>query len=176
MTPATRTLTNLGLSQGVWLACVLGGDAGILGVLLHLAIYHHWIGRLPQDLAVLLPVAGVGFVLDSLIAAAGWLDYRADGLSGELPAPLWLAALWLSFSTLFLHGLQWLQDRLWFAAGLGAVAGPATYYSGTVLGAATPGLPGSAVWLLYGVLWAILLPLFACHARRRLRHAGPMAH
>ena len=165
-----RTVANLLLTQLVWFACVLGGDAWAVAALLHLLIYRQWLGS-DADWPLLGAVAAIGYGVDSSIAALGYMEYNAHTFSGLLPAPLlpaplWLAALWLSFATLFRHGLQWLQGRLWFAAALGAIAGPLTYYAGIQLGAASA---GSSMWvflLLHAVLWAIMTPLFACLARR----------
>jgi hypothetical protein len=160
-----RTVANLLLTQLVWFACVLGGDAWAVAALLHLLIYRQWLGS-DADWPLLGVVTAIGYGVDSSLATLGYMDYSAHTLSGLLPAPLWLAALWLSFATLFRHGLQWLQGRLWLAAALGAVAGPLTYYAGSQLGAATPGSSLTIFLLLHAALWAIMTPLFACLARR----------
>ena len=165
MTSTARAITNLVLAQAVWFACVLGGNAGSVSLVLHLGIYQGCIGSLGRDWRILLPIAAIGYAVDSTLAALGFLHYPGPTLAPLLPAPLWLAALWLSFATLFLHGLQWLQGRLWLAAGLGAVAGAGTYYVGAGLSGATLGITTQAFLLVHALLWAIMTPLFTCLAR-----------
>lgn len=160
-----RTVANLLLTQAVWFACVLGGDAGSVAAVLHLLAYRRWIGD-DSDWPLLCTVAAIGYGVDSALAALGFMHYAPHTLTGLLPAPLWLAALWLSFATLFRHGLHWLQHRPWLAAALGAVAGPMTYYAGSELGAATAGTSITVFLVLHALLWAIMTPLFACLARR----------
>ena len=84
--------------------------------------------------------------------------------------PSWMAALWLAFVTLFLHGLQWLRDRPLLAAAAGAVLGPASYYAGAQLHGVKLGMTLTSFFLCYGFLWAIMMPLFGCIARSRSAH------
>lgn len=91
-----------------------------------------------------------------VMANTGMITFNAKD-----PEPLWLACLWLGFSTLLFHGLQWLRKLpLPIIALLGAILGPTTYWTGALLSNNTLPSGLTAFIISYATAWAILLPLF----------------
>lgn len=165
-----RNTLNILATQGVWFACVLGGDPGSVALLLHLLLYQLWVGQLQKEWRCILLITAIGFTVDSTIARLGFLIYPTHSLGDWHIAPLWLAALWCSFATLFLHGLQWLQSRLLLATVLGAVTGAGNYYVGADFSGARLGISTVAFLACHAALWAIMTPLFVQLAKDTVRH------
>ncbi|MBK8103652.1 MAG: DUF2878 domain-containing protein [Cellvibrionales bacterium] len=160
-----RNIINIFATQVVWFVCVLVGDPGSIVLLLHLLVYQLWIGPLQKQWPCIALIAAIGFAVDSTISWLGYLVYPAHLLSDWHIAPLWMAALWCSFATLFLYGLQWLQHRLLLAAALGAIVGAGTYYVGAGLSGARSGINIPEFLVCHAALWAIMTPLFALLAK-----------
>jgi hypothetical protein len=149
------------LMQAVWLACVLGGSMwGWGATLLFLGCYLWLFGLSIKDALCITTIAVIGFAVDSTISAMELMIYPDKNVLAFIPLPGWMAALWLAFATLFLHGLQWLRPRPLLAAVFGGVAGPATYYSGSLLHGVQLGMMPLSFFLCYGALWSVMVPLF----------------
>ncbi len=67
-----------------------------------------------------------GLLLDGLLAASGWLAYAAG--QPALPAPTWIAALWVAFALTLQHSLRWVMARPAVAIAFGAIGGPLAYW------------------------------------------------
>ncbi len=166
----TRLIANVvGFYIG-WFACVLGAAHGYgwLGATAFVALLglHLAIQPAPKaELLLAVAACGLGLVLESALLAVG--VYRPQRLA--LPAPLadvWLVALWGNFVLLLNVALRGLQTRLALAGLLGAVGGPAAFYSGERLGALALHRP---LWLSMPVLalvWALAVPVLLCFARK----------
>jgi hypothetical protein len=162
-----RTLLNALAFQGGWFACVLGGTpwalaAGVLVLPLHLGLSR----SRRREAAVLLVCAGIGIAHDLLWQRFGLLRFEGDAIG---PLPVWLAVLWLLFSTTLGHSLAWLQSRPLLAAALGAVFGPLSYCAGLRLGAAHSALEYWQVGLVMMPAWLVLLPSLLWISGRALR-------
>lgn len=73
--------------------------------------------------------------------------------------PLWLALLWVAFATTLHHSFYRLYRHPFIAALCGLILVPFSYYGGSLLFGARIATP---LWLLFvvvGLMWAILLPL-----------------
>ena len=57
------------------------------------------------------------------------------------------------------HSLAWLKRRLWLAAVFAAIASPLSYYAGTSLGAALVLQDWFTASLVFGLSWAVIMPL-----------------
>jgi len=114
-----------------------------------------------RELWLILVATVIGILIDGLLIRVNVLET----LDGSLVPPVWLMCLWLSFSLTLCHSLTWLWRSGWLAALAGSVAGPSSYGAGVALGAMHFGLSsGDIPWLeilIYGLIWAILLPVFA---------------
>ena len=105
---------------------------------------------------MLLLLAGAGLTMDQMLSFIGFFDF------GRLLLPAWIVVLWLLFSSALLHCLKPVMRNPLVASFLGLVAGPASYYVGVKLGAASFGLPLSLVLVVLGVLWALYMYVAAC--------------
>lgn len=112
------------------------------------------------DVFAMLTAFVVGFVLDGLWAAGGWVTYASP--SPALFAPAWILALWVAFAMTFNHSLRWMRGRLWLAALGGAIGGPLAYWGAERVFSAVA-LP-SPPWTSFASLaisWAMAVPLIA---------------
>lgn len=166
LTTLQRNIINLVLMQVVWFACVLGGTLwGWAATLVYFAIYQRVIGALQKEWLCIIAIAATGFAVDCAMSYLQLMIFPEKNVLAFIPLPGWMAALWLAFATLFLHGLQWLRYRPWLAAAAGAIIGPATYYAGSLLHGVKLGMVLTSFFLWYGLLWGIMLPLFGSIAR-----------
>lgn len=148
--------TNAVLFQIGWFACVLGGNtAWLLVPLVILAVHWAWQG----DGRLMAEAFALGLLLDSALMWLNLFDFNPNGWL----VPLWLALLWPLLATTLRHCLAWTARPWWLAAGLGAVAGPMSYYAGGRLaGVGFPHGTGVTVELL-ALIWAVV---FVCLHRR----------
>ena len=160
---------NVVLFQAGWFACVLGAAHGhaVAGTgiaALIVAIHALRATRPAEEIKLIACAMVIGAVLDSIVVAAGVLDYRGGSALAPV-APPWIVALWALFATTLNVSLSWLKSRLLVASILGAVAGPLSYAAGAKLGALTFTHPTAAM-LALALEWAIAMPLLALLARR----------
>jgi Protein of unknown function (DUF2878) len=162
------TLINFVAFQVGWLACVLGAAHRMpllgTGIALTLVVLHLARAADPvAELKLIVAAAGVGLLLDSLLAAAGFIDFTSGALVAGTVAH-WMVALWMVFATTLNASLRWLKDRAALAVVFGAVGGPLAYLAGEKLGAlrveGTVGIGAVALG------WAIAMWLLILAARR----------
>lgn len=177
----TSAFLNLVLFQASWFAAVIGGAVGwpvtgILPAAVTVAV-HLWFHRrkLQVESMVIAAVTLLGLVVETAFIASGAIAY-AGSTPGSLVPPVWILALWFAFGTLPSASLKWLEGRWAIQAGLGAIAGPASYYGGEKLGAAALQLPLPVALLIIGVGWAFAMPaifMISSAISRHLKPAGP---
>lgn len=86
--------------------------------------------RRALDVRLLTVALALGFFIDGSLAELGWIRYAAS--APALPpggAPLWILALWASFSLTLTRSLAWLSEHPAWAAVFGALGGPIAYWS-----------------------------------------------
>ena len=165
-----KVLNALGY-QVVWIASVLGAARGLA-----------WAGPLaaaafacavlatstnPRDDARLLPLAfAFGALADSAWIALGWIDYGAAWPSDSF-APAWILGLWVSLALTLNHSFAFLRERLALAALLGAIGGPAAYWTASRWGAVRFEATDAVVLGGLALAWALLFPALAFAAGRR---------
>ena len=168
-------LANVLGYQAVWFACIGGASRGLVwpGVLASLLFVSATLwrgGRCRQDLRTAAIALPLGFGMDSLFVAAGWLAYEPAG-PWPTAAPAWIAALWLAFAMTLNHSLALLRKHLVVAALLGAVGGPLAYWgAASGFGVLSFGPPALVASLAVGAAWAVLLPsilMLDSHAGQR---------
>ncbi len=165
-----RRVAGVVLFQAGWIAAVAGagfgrpGAGAAVATIVCLAII-----ALSQERGPALSIAAVAAVagppLDSLQVAAGLLSLQQPLVLGLWPPP-WLVVLWPLFTATLPLGFRWLYGRPLLAASLGAIAGPASYWAGARLGAATL---HPQVWpslISIAIEWAVMLPALCWLARR----------
>lgn len=163
----TRTLqlANLLVSQLAWFAAVLGAAHGhpLAGALCALAAigWHLSVVQRPgRELRLVLLACLVGGAAETVVVALGHVAYPSGQPLAHWP-PYWMVALWGLFAIALNVNLRWLRSRLWLAACLGAVAGPAAFAAGVRLGGASFIHAAPALATL-AVLWALALPVLLC--------------
>ena len=145
----------------VWLSTVLGAANGAywlgLAALLVFAVVQIRFSRMRRcEVLVLATGLGLGFVLETAMHLAGWIAY-APGWPHPVLAPLWILALWGSFSLMSVDGLAWLRGRRLLAAVLGAVGAPFAYFGGISLGAGSDA--SIQFYVAVGLFYAAATPL-----------------
>lgn len=157
-----RNITNGLLTQGLWFACVLGGNRwALLAGVCYWLVYVLYIGNLKQEWRSILIIACTGFIIDLLLTRIGLLEFHSD-----FWFPFWLLVLWSGFATLFHHGLTWLDQKVFLGALLGAIAGPGAYFAGASLTNSNIYVSLPLFFSAYALLWAIYIPVFLLISRR----------
>ena len=129
---------------------------GPLTVMVALLIHFYFAKRPRRELMLILSAAIIGAGYDSLLLAAGWVQY-SSGLFSELVAPYWIITMWMLFATTLNVTFRWLHGRWALAALMGAFFGPMSYLAGSAAGAVELVNPLAALSSL-GVAWALLMP------------------
>ena len=159
---------NFAWYQLLWFTAVVGGDSVAWLLLVMLIMHLLWVKSWRRELQLMLPVALLGGLIDSAIAAAGY--YLFDPVPQVLPIPLWLVAIWLGFAGTLHHSLGWLIARPKLMTLLASVGAPLTYLAAARLGAV--GFP-LGMWptvLVVGLAWAVMSPVL-CWLADRSRQA-----
>jgi hypothetical protein len=134
-----RGVINFASFYAGWFACVAGAGRGqlwlgpaVVAVLigLHLALVREpW-----RQASLIAVVALVGWCVDTALASAGAYSFGTRSIAPWF-CPPWMVALWAIFATTLTGSLSWLSGRYLFAALLGLVSGPLSYWYGSRLGA-----------------------------------------
>jgi hypothetical protein len=141
--------------QAAWFACVQWAGQGLLswGLLAVAALMalNLALAADRRSVIALALIAGIiGLVVDSGLGLLGVFSFSI--------APAWIVALWMAFGSILPAFLSWLAGRYVWAAVLGAVAAPVSYYGGARLGAVE--LPNPLFSLIaIAVAWAAIMPL-----------------
>ena len=160
----SRVFVNFVVYQVAWFACVLGAAQGLPGLgiavtTVAIAIHLALVQTPGRDAVLILVIAAIGGLWESLLVGSGLLEYPS-GMVLPWLAPAWIIAMWAGFATTLHVSMRWLLGRWWLAALFGAIGGPAAFYAGMRLGAVTFPDPVTALAVL-AVGWAILMPLAA---------------
>lgn len=151
-----KLLLNIALFQIGWFVCILFGSVWAVAYSLLALLGHFYVSnRRVDDLLAVLLCLIIGLAHDTLLIHAGVLVFAE---SAAWP-PLWITCLWLLMGVTLNHSMQWVYDRPWVSAALGAIAGPASYFAGVQLSSAQ--WAGSVVYALcmIAALWLVVLPL-----------------
>ena len=166
-------LFNFLAYQLAWFACVLGAahDLAWAGALfaVSVAALHLALRRDPSELRLVVSAAAIGFLVDSALVRAQFVEFASADWNGW--APVWMVSLWMAFATTLNHSLRWLASRPWVAALAGAIGGPLAYLAGARLGALTLAAPTPALILIAG-LWAVAMGLLSLLTGARVRAAS----
>ena len=176
--PVARLLNAVGY-QVVWITAVAGAGAqltwpGPVAALLFAVATLAFGGCARADLRTLAIALPLGFALDSLFSASGWLVY-AQPMPWPLSwaAPLWIWALWTAFAMTLNHSMSFLGQRLGLCALLGVVGGPLAYLSAAgAFDAVDFGRPLPQVLAALALSWGLVLPVLVGLNRRW----SPSAH
>ena len=157
---------NVVLFQAGWFAAVLFAAAGLPalgfaysliwlgGHLLYIA--RHDSAGAAAEMRLIGAAAVMGALADSTLVLTGVMAFPPHTQFGT-PTTLWMVGMWMNFAGTLAHSMGWLRRRYLVGLLMGAVFGPAAYYTGTRLNALEFTDP-NALWLI-GIEWALCLPL-----------------
>lgn len=157
-------LLNLAIFQIGWIVCLLGGNVwAIAYTSAALLIHQRYVLNKSGEWKLIAIVVLAGSAWEILMLSSGLIFYPGFGPFG---VPLWLICLWLLFATTFMHSLAWLDRYLWLAAGLAAVVGPFSYWTGVEISDARFGPSMATSMMVMALGWAVLFPAGLLLARR----------
>lgn len=147
-------IINAVLFNAMWFGCIYWGNVFVPFVLLW-AFFHlkHSIHSRAETHFVII-VTLLGTFIDTSFIHIGVFVFE----SHSFVIPLWLVAIWVSFSLTLNSSLSFLKHSIKLQYVIGAIAPPFSYFAGSKLGAVTFGysLPISLVAI--SITWLCLLP------------------
>jgi hypothetical protein len=164
-----KYLFNFIAFQIGWFSCVLGAANGypFIGplVVFLVAGLHLMLAYQPRkELVLFLLAAVIGAFFDTLLLRTGWLNYN-HGMLWVGTAPYWIVTMWLLFATTLNVSLRWLRRSYFWAAVLGLIGGPMSYYGGAKLGGLVfINMPAALLALAIG--WALVTPFLVWLSQR----------
>ncbi|MEQ3681907.1 MAG: DUF2878 domain-containing protein [Alcanivorax sp.] len=157
-------IINFFAFQLLWVAAVLGGSQGavvpawgVLATMLvaQIALTRQW----KQDIFLITAGGLMCALMEPLWLLPEALQYKS--WQQHWWAPPWVWALWMGFAASFRYSLSWLCGRPVFAALFGGLGGVFSVMMGIRLGAATAPQGWLLLAIIYGISWAIAVPLLA---------------
>jgi len=157
--------------QLVWFTAVIGAEhglawPGVAGMLIYATCQLGLMRDYRTHLSLMAAALIMGSIVDGGLAYTGLAHYGAQWPSSSF-APVWILALWMTFSLTFTISLAYLQKRLWVAILFGAIGGPLAYMSASrgfhVVTFTDPSWRG-LLWL--GTGWGLATPALAWLAKR----------
>ena len=145
--------------QGVWGGLIVWGC-----VLIHL--FNLPKERQRNELLLVGRCFLLGLLLETLFMHAQLMIYPKTGMMDWI-CPLWLASLWAVFAITLNHSLAWLKNHTIWAAILGALLGPLSYWAGARLGAGVMPDPILSMGII-SMTWFIALPLMMRWSQRKI--------
>lgn len=167
--PLPAWVPNLLAFQLGWWGVVLSAAEGHPGwglalVAALLGWHLRWVRPLRSEALLIALASVIGFAVETLLLASGWLRYGPVSSTGDL-VPLWMVALWANFATTLNVSLRLLRGSPWLAAALGGLGGPLAYWGGAQLGAMSFLDLGTGLTAL-ALTWALVTPLLVALADR----------
>jgi len=160
LTATQRTLVNGVSFQLVWLCCVvLQGGWAPLALLFFLLVHCCCVVVSWHEWKTVASVAVIGSIVDQGLLSSGVFTTDTVAL------PLWLICLWCAFPCTLHHAFSFFHGRPWLSALFGAVGGACSYVGAIRLGAAASDYSLLVLGVIFGVIWAVLFPLFIAMAR-----------
>jgi len=100
----------------------------------------------------------VGLLVDGTLHQVGFITFTVT----RFPIPFWLMIIWLGLAITPHHSLAWLQNRPILSMLFGALGGPAAYWAGVNLGAASFSWPLLPSLFTLSLIWSFLWPTVMC--------------
>lgn len=149
----------LGL-QVTWAACAYGAthstpNLGVIVGLIYIALHMLLTKTRNQDLLILLAVSTIGISIDHINSYLGLILFMDNNTTFPM-IPLWLATLWMVFSLMLPHSLNWLGKNAALAFFLGGFGGASSYWLGHKLGAISLSEPLLLSILILFIEWAVI--------------------
>lgn len=149
-----KILINVLIYQAVWFLAILKANQGALIGLVLLTLHLASSRCRMADLKMMGFLLFLGLLVDGTLHQIGFFSFTPSGF----PIPFWLMIIWVGLAITPHHSLEWMKQRLLLAAFFGALGGPAAYWAGARMGAATFNWPLLTSLLFLAVLWSLLFP------------------
>lgn len=159
---------NVLIYQVIWFLAVLGGNTYAYGGLVLLLVHLFFSPVRGDDLRMMGFLLFTGLLVDGTLHQVGFFSFTETGF----PIPRWLIIIWLGLAITPHHSLAWLKNRPLLSLLFGAMGGPAAYWAGARLGAATFNWPLVPSLLTLAVIWAFLWPAVMFFSVMSRRSAG----
>jgi hypothetical protein len=160
--PWSKIANALGY-QAVWFATLFSAHAGnfwlgFFSSLTFAVLMLFFGGKAKQDCRIVAIGLILGVSIDSLFASSGWIQYTLPWPVAGF-APLWIIALWLSFSFTLNHSMDFLRRNYALAALFGFLGGPLAYWcADRVFNVIEYGTDMAFVMLGLAVCWGSVIP------------------
>jgi hypothetical protein len=160
--PWLKILNAIGY-QVVWFASIYGASQenvwlGFVASIIFSICMLAFAGKAKGDLRLLCIGLCVGICIDSFFAASGLIQYDAAWPFASA-APLWILALWMSFSLTLNHSMVFLRRNIVIAAIFGLIGGPLAYFGADRIFNVLD-FGADTLWIVtaLGIAWAIAIP------------------
>jgi len=157
-----KLVANALAYQAVWFLAILWGNTGAVfgcGIILILWATSEHRGN---DLKMILFLVFLGLLVDGTLLQVGFFTFRSHGV----PIPFWLLVIWLGLAMTIHHSLAWFKDKLLLAALFGSLGGPAAYWAGTRMGAASFNWSLPTSLLVLAIIWSLMFPTIMLFSRK----------
>lgn len=160
--PWSKIVNALGY-QAVWFATLFSASnghfwLGFLASLVFVCLTLLFGGKIKHDFRIACIGLVLGIAIDSFFAASGWIEYAMPWSFTGI-APLWIIALWLSFSLTLNHSMAFLRSNYRLAALFGFIGGPLAYWcADRVFNVIEYGTDIVIVMFALAVFWALVIP------------------
>lgn len=159
-----KTIFNILSFYLGWFLAIYGAsvEKPLLGpvIIILLFIFHiYFIAEFrKQEITFTLLATVLGSSLDSIPAYLNYIHFNSPSPSIGV-YPIWMAALWVGFSTTFSISLKWMQSRYLIGFIFGAIGAPLSYISAEKLSALQITGPRMELFILQGFLWGVIMVL-----------------
>ena len=157
-----KLIANALAYQAVWFTAILWGNLGAVAGCLIIIILLATSECRVDDLKMIGFLMFLGLLIDGTLQQVGFFTFRSSGF----PIPFWLLIIWLGLAMTIHHSLSWLKNKLLLAALFGGLGGPAAYWAGTRLGAASFNWSLPSSLLLLAVVWSLMFPAIMLFSRK----------
>ena len=149
---------NITVNQIVWFACILGAANeqpfwGIAAMSVYLVLYFRLITDDWVELRLIAIALVFGLIFDSTVIYLGIVEIIDPTAASLGEQPLWLTCLWINFSLLMRHGLNYFVARPRLGGAFGAVGGVLATWSAAKLGAIYLHINTATDMLFLALLW-----------------------
>ena len=147
---------NFILFQLLWVTSVLGAANAVLWpstIVIFLILFVFLITKFThkENLKFVIYSLFFGFIIDSLLASTGLIEYKYNFGITYL-APIWILYLWAGFALTFNHSMAWMFKNKTMATIFIGIGSPLSYFSAEKLNAIEiSNLPVTLI--LISVLW-----------------------
>ena len=160
-----KLVVNALAYQAVWFSAILWGTPGAAVGCVIIFILLTTSERRGDDLKMIGFLMFLGLLVDGTLQQVGFFTFTNPGF----PIPFWLLVIWLGLAMTIHHSLSWFKDKLLLAALFGGLGGPAAYWAGTRMGAATFNWSLPTSLLVLAIIWSLMFPTIMLFSRLPLK-------